>query len=42
VKCDRTVMTQNDIENGRVVNLLAVAPMRPAEFAIVRIGLPTA
>lgn len=38
VKCDRTTMTQDDIDNGRLVALVGVAPVRPAEFVIVRIG----
>ena len=39
VRCDRTTMTQNDIDNGRLIALVGVAPVRPAEFVIVRIGL---
>jgi Bacteriophage tail sheath protein len=42
VKCDRTTMTQDDIDNGRVVMLVGVAPVKPAEFVIVRIGHLTA
>ena len=38
VKCDRTTMTQNDLDNGRLVCLVGVAPLRPAEFVIFRIG----
>jgi len=38
VKCDRTTMTQNDIDNGRLICLVGVAPLRPAEFVIFRIG----
>ena len=38
VKCDRSTMTQNDIDNGRLVTLVGVAPLRPAEFVIFRIG----
>jgi Bacteriophage tail sheath protein len=38
VKCDRTTMTQNDFDNGRLVCLIGVAPVRPAEFVIFRIG----
>jgi len=38
VKCDRTTMTQNDLDNGRLVCLIGVAPLRPAEFVIFRIG----
>lgn len=38
VKCDRSTMTQNDIDNGRLVCLIGVAPLRPAEFVVFRIG----
>ena len=36
VRCDRTTMTQEDIDNGRVVCLVGVAPIRPAEFVVLR------
>ncbi len=42
VRCDRATMTQNDIDNGRLVCLIGVAPVRPAEFVIFRIGQKTA
>ncbi|GLQ89910.1 phage tail sheath family protein [Dyella flagellata] len=42
VRCDRTTMTQSDIDNGRLICLVGVAPVKPAEFVIVRIGLWTA
>jgi phage tail sheath protein FI len=42
VKCDRSTMTQNDLDNGRLVCLIGVAPLRPAEFVIFRIGQWTA
>lgn len=42
VRCDRTTMTQNDIDNGRLICLVGVAPVRPAEFVIFRIGQWTA
>lgn len=38
VKCDRSTMTQNDLDNGRLVALIGVATLRPAEFVIFRIG----
>ena len=41
-RCDRTTMTQNDLDNGRLVCLVGVAPIRPAEFVIFRIGQWTA
>jgi uncharacterized protein len=40
--CDRSTMTQNDLDNGRLVCLVGVAPLRPAEFVIFRIGQWTA
>ncbi|MGK7865356.1 phage tail sheath subtilisin-like domain-containing protein [Falsiroseomonas sp. E2-1-a4] len=42
VKCDRTTMTQTDIDNGRLICVIGVAPVKPAEFVIIRIGLFTA
>lgn len=42
VRCDRTTMTQNDIDNGRLICLIGVAPTKPAEFVIFRIGQFTA
>jgi hypothetical protein len=38
VKCDRTTMTQDDIDNGRLIMLIGIAPVKPAEFVIIRIG----
>lgn len=42
VRCDRSTMTQNDIDNGRMVCLIGIAVIRPAEFVIFRIGQWTA
>ncbi len=42
VRCDRTTMTQNDLDNGRLVCLIGIAPVKPAEFVIFRIGQWTA
>jgi phage tail sheath protein FI len=42
VRCDRTTMTQDDLDNGRLVCLIGVAPTYPAEFVIFRIGQFTA
>ncbi|MCP4304293.1 MAG: phage tail sheath family protein, partial [bacterium] len=42
VKCDRTTMTQTDIDTGQLICVVGVAPVKPAEFVIVRIGLWTA
>ncbi len=37
VKCDRETTTQTDIDNGVVNILVGFAPLKPAEFVIVRI-----
>jgi phage tail sheath protein FI len=42
VKCDRTTMTQDDLDNGRLVCLIGIAPVKPAEFVIFRISQKTA
>ena len=42
MRCDRTTMTQNDLDNGRMICLIGVAPTYPAEFVIFRIGQKTA
>jgi phage tail sheath protein FI len=42
VKCDRTTMTQDDIDNGRLICIIAIAPVKPAEFVIFRISQKTA
>ena len=42
VKCDRSTMSQNDFDNGRLICLIGVSPLRPAEFVIFRIGQWTA
>lgn len=42
VQCDRTTMTQDDIDNGRLVCKIGLAPVAPAEFVIFRIGQFTA
>jgi phage tail sheath protein FI len=41
VKCDRTTMTQDDIDNGRLICLVGIAPVKPAEFVIFRISQKT-
>jgi phage tail sheath protein FI len=41
VKCDRTTMTQDDFDNGRLICLIGVAPVKPAEFVIFRISQKT-
>lgn len=42
VRCDRSTMTQNDLDNGRLVCQVGVAPLNPAEYVIFRIGQWTA
>lgn len=42
VRCDRSTMTQNDIDNGRLIALIGVAAIKPAEFVVFRIGQKTA
>ena len=42
ITCDRTVMSQDDILNGRLVCEIGIAPVRPAEFVIFRIFQNTA
>jgi len=37
VRCDRTTMTQDDIDNGRLICVIGIAPVKPAEFVIFRI-----
>jgi hypothetical protein len=41
VKCDRTTMTQDDIDNGRLICYIGIAPVKPAEFVIFRIQQKT-
>jgi phage tail sheath protein FI len=38
VTCDRTTMTDDDILNGRLIMEIGIAPVRPAEFVVIRIG----
>jgi phage tail sheath protein FI len=38
VRCDRSTMSQDDLDNGRLVALVGVALLRPAEFVLFRIG----
>jgi hypothetical protein len=42
VKCDRSTMTQSNLDNGQLVCLIGVAVIKPAEFVIFRIGQKTA
>jgi phage tail sheath protein FI len=38
VRCDRSTMGDDDILNGRLIMEIGVAPVRPAEFVVLRIG----
>ncbi len=38
VKCDSTTTTQTDIDNGIVNIIVAFAPLKPAEFVVVKIA----
>jgi uncharacterized protein len=42
VRCDRTTMTQSDLDNGRLVCVVGVAVIMPAEFVVFQIGQWTA
>jgi phage tail sheath protein FI len=39
VRCGEDTMTQTDLNKGNLVVEVGVAPLRPAEFVIFRIGL---
>jgi len=41
VKCDHTTMSQDDIDNGRLICVIGIAPVKPAEFVIFRIQQKT-
>lgn len=42
VECGPTTMTQDDIDNGRLICQIGIAPVTPAEFVIFRITQKTA
>jgi phage tail sheath protein FI len=42
VRCDQSTMTQQDLDEGRLVCLIGVATVRPAEFVTFRVGQFTA
>ena len=42
VDIGRNTMTQDDIDNGRLICVIGVAPVKPAEFVIFRISQYTA
>jgi phage tail sheath protein FI len=37
VRCDATTMSGNDLDNGRLVCLIGVAPAEPIEFIVVQL-----
>jgi|SRR5579872_4803248 phage tail sheath protein FI len=41
VACNTTTMTQSDIDNGRLVVVVGIAPVYPAEFVVFQIGVWT-
>lgn len=41
VRCDRSTMTQADLDAGRLVVLVGFASVRPAEFELLRIERAT-
>ena len=38
VRCDCSTMTRGDIDNGPLICPVGLAPVKPAEFVILRIG----
>jgi phage tail sheath protein FI len=42
VQCDRTTMSQDDLDNGRLICIIGLAPVFPAEFVIIRFEQKTA
>jgi phage tail sheath protein FI len=42
VRCDRSTMTQSDLDSGKLVCEIGIAVLKPAEFVIFRIGQKTA
>lgn len=41
VRCDRSTMTEDDIANGRMIVIVGIAPVRPAEFVIIQVAQKT-
>jgi phage tail sheath protein FI len=41
-RCDRSTMTQNDLDNGLMICVVGVAAIKPAEFVIFRVSQKTA
>jgi phage tail sheath protein FI len=38
VRCDRTTMTRNDLDQGRFVCLVGVAPSEPVEYLVLELA----
>jgi phage tail sheath protein FI len=38
VRCDETTNPQNSIDAGNVITVIGIAPLKPAEFVIFKIG----
>ncbi|HKV98790.1 MAG TPA: phage tail sheath subtilisin-like domain-containing protein [Vicinamibacterales bacterium] len=38
VRCGADTMTQDDVDAGHLIILIGVAPLKPAEFVVIRIG----
>ncbi|MDH3753912.1 MAG: phage tail sheath subtilisin-like domain-containing protein [Acidimicrobiia bacterium] len=38
VRCDRTTMTRNDLDNGRMICLVGVAPAEPIEYLVLELA----
>lgn len=41
VRCDRTTMGQQEIDNGQLICYIGMAPVKPAEFVILRFSQKT-
>ena len=41
VRCDRTTMTQQDVDAGRLIALADVATVKPGDFAVLKITQTT-
>jgi len=39
VRCDNTTMTTNDLDNGRMICLVGVAPVEPVEYVLIEVAL---
>ena len=41
VQCGATTMTQNDLDNGRLIVIVGFAPLHPAEFVVLKVIVQT-